>query len=804
MEQAELIERQIEREEEMRGEGIARYLKNTANNPEAELPPGMRMLKHTVGKMSEAVTAWIADVRAGKARKYSHVANALQLCGVDAVAYLTMRHAINAVSGKVKVTSFAISLGTAISDEIEFAQFKAAHPDTFKRVAKKVEESSNSEYRTKVLHLIRRREGVQDLGWDKAGKLQIGTLLMELAIKSTGIVELVTLTEGHHNKAHHLVGTEKTRKWMSNQHEYCQAMLPLYMPMLCKPNDWISPFSGGYMTHRMDMIKTPNKNYLEELENLEMPMVYTALNALQGTAWRINRKVLEVLKDVWNIGDARAKLPNKDPLPVPNKPFDIDDNEESLKEWKKKAASIHTKNNRNLSKVSGVGQKIYLAEKYLEETEFFYVWTLDWRGRAYPVGTILHPQSDDSGKALIEFAHGKPLGALGWKWLAVQLANTWGEDKCSYQDRIKWATDNEALIIEYASDPLGNQGWMDADSPFCFLATCFEWAGYKKSGDAHICHLQIQVDGSCNGLQNFSGLLLDSEGGAATNLIPSEIPSDIYGIVAKRASEVMAKDAAAGKPEAKVLLGKYGRNWTKKNTMTYAYSVSQYGMTDQVMTDLRKFIEEGGALDLTDTDMFKTAAYLSSINRHAIETTVVAAKEAMDWLKEVARLAASDGLPVWWTSPSGLVIQQSYMDTLGQRVRCMCGGKRTEFIIQVEGTKINGRKQSAGIAPNYIHANDGAHLARTIGFGVAKGITDFSFIHDSYGTHACDMDLMSTLLRESFIEQYTPNLLEKFRTEIVTQLVNSGSQEIADQIPPIPAMGTLNLEDVRNSRYFFA
>lgn len=30
MEQAELIERQIEREEEMRGEGIARYLKNTA------------------------------------------------------------------------------------------------------------------------------------------------------------------------------------------------------------------------------------------------------------------------------------------------------------------------------------------------------------------------------------------------------------------------------------------------------------------------------------------------------------------------------------------------------------------------------------------------------------------------------------------------------------------------------------------------------------------------------------------------------------------------------------------------------
>lgn len=804
MTQAQLIERQIEREAEMRGEGVARYLKHLNKSTEAGLPPGIRMLKMTVGKLSEAIGEWIVEVRTGKARKYAHVATAIELAGVDAVAYLAMRHAVNAVSGRVKVTNYAICLGTAIADEIEFAQFKAANPKMFSRIADKVEESSNAGYRTRVLHLMRRREGVQDVNWDKAAKLQVGTLLMELTIQATGIVEMVTLDEGRHNKAHHLVGTEKAREWMSKQHEYCQAMLPLYMPMLCKPNDWINPFQGGYLTHKMEMLKTPNHNYLSELENIEMPMVYRAVNALQNTSWRINKRVLEVLKHLWNIGGQRAGLPNKEPLPIPNKPHDIDANEEACKAWKKEATRIHTHNHRNLSKVSGVGQKIYLADKYAEEESFYFVWTLDWRGRAYPVGTLLHPQADDSGKALLEFSEGKPLGNSGWKWLAVQLANTFGEDKCSYADRIQWALDHDAEILEYARDPLSNQGWTEADSPFCFLATCFEWLGYRTHGNSHVCHLQVQVDGSCNGLQNFSGLLLDPVGGAATNLIPSEKPSDIYGIVATHAAAQMERDASKGIPEAKVLLGRYSRSWTKRNTMTFAYSVSQYGMKDQMMREIRDFTDGGGVMDFTDTDAFKTASYLASINMTAIENTVVAAAAAMDWLKEVAKLAASDGLPVWWTSPAGMPIQQNYMETLGQRVRCMCGGKRTEFIIQVDGKKINGRKQASSISPNVIHSFDAAHLMRTIGFGLDVGIKDFSFIHDSFGTHACDMDELSHQLREAFIEQYSDNLLGKFRDEIVEQLSRSGALEIVDKLPPLPPRGTLNLEEVRNSRYFFA
>ena len=40
----------------------------------------------------------------------------------------------------------------------------------------------------------------------------------------------------------------------------------------------------------------------------------------------------------------------------------------------------------------------------------------------------------------------------------------------------------------------------------------------------------------------------------------------------------------------------------------------------------------------------------------ALGEVVVAARQAMDWLKEVSQVAAQDLLPVWWTSPAGLPV----------------------------------------------------------------------------------------------------------------------------------------------------
>lgn len=799
------IEQQMALEEDMRGLGIARYIKNMTASEEAELPPGALLLRQSVLPLSQAIQTWIDDLRAGNPRRMASILNAIEEVGAAECAYLTMRRMINAVSGRMKTTAFAVELGGDLEEELEYRDFKKTHPKLFKAVAEQVKTSSSDHYRSTVLHLARRRSGVADKGWDKETKLKIGVKLMEMAIESTGLVEINTVQEGPNHTVHYLMGTPKTLEWLEKQHGHCQVLSPLYLPMVCKPNPWVAPKVGGYMTVKLDMVKTPNKNYLEELAHVDMPIVYGALNSLQNTGWRINKRIMEVMQQLWERGGDRAGLPPKEGRPIPPKPHDIDTNEESLKAWKKKAKPVYNWNHRNMSKVIGMAQKLWVAEKFAPFEEFFYVWTLDWRGRAYPVGTFVHPQSDDTGKSLLEFSQGKPLGETGAAWLAVQLANTWGNDKVSFDDRIQWTQDNTSMILGCAFDPLVNREWMDADSPFGFLAACFEWAGYKMMGTAYVSHLPIQVDGSCNGLQNFSAMLLDEIGGRATNLIPSEKPQDIYGLVAAEANKIIDEDwHVRNTTEAEVFLGRITRKLTKRNTMTMPYSVTQFGMKDQLLEEFRKLADDGKPLDYLGCDEFACAGYLAGVNYKAIGKVVVAARNAMDWLKEVAKIAASDALPVVWTNPAGMPIQQNYQATTGKRIELTVGGKVTKFTIQVDGKKLDGRKQAAGIAPNFVHSCDSGHMMRTLVKALDAGITSFSFIHDSYGTHACDMTDLAAILREAFVEQYSEGILERFREEIIEQLALSGSNELIAKIPAIPPKGTLDLEAVKDSQYFFA
>jgi hypothetical protein len=55
--------------------------------------------------------------------------------------------------------------------------------------------------------------------------------------------------------------------------------------------------------------------------------------------------------------------------------------------------------------------------------------------------------------------------------------------------------------------------------------------------------------------------------------------------------------------------------------------------------------------------------------------------------------------------------------------------------------KMDKSRQANGIAPNFVHSMDAAHLMKTIIKAKDKhDIEDFSVVHDSFGTHACDID----------------------------------------------------------------
>jgi DNA-directed RNA polymerase len=92
---------------------------------------------------------------------------------------------------------------------------------------------------------------------------------------------------------------------------------------------------------------------------------------------------------------------------------------------------------------------------------------VDHRGRAYPVPPLMNPQSDHTGRALLEFAHGKPLGERGASWLAIHLANCyWKKKKVAFKNRLAWVRENKGEILDFAANPLRmHRFWAEADQP---------------------------------------------------------------------------------------------------------------------------------------------------------------------------------------------------------------------------------------------------------------------------------------------------------------------------------------------------
>jgi len=343
---------------------------------------------------------------------------------------------------------------------------------------------------------------------------------------------------------------------------------------------------------------------------------------------------------------------------------------------------------------------------------------------------------------------------------------------------------------------------MEADSPWCALAACFEWAGFHAEGPGFVSYLPIALDGSNSGLQHFSALLRDPHGASLVNLLPSDRPADIYMAVARRVQQMA--DESADPQAAPWKGGKVTRKIAKRPVMTYVYSATRYGMQEMVVQTLREIDQEnadvGQPPHLLGADNYAAATWLSHALYAAIGLEAVAASGAMEWLRQVATVVARAGLPFKWTSPIGLPVEQDYTVPIDTRVHAHFNGQRITFRMDLPSDQVDPRGQASAAAPNFIHSCDASHLMAAVLRCRAAGINHLAVIHDSFGTHASDTDILSGILRETLIEQYEENLLVKLRDEILSYL----PPELAEDIPPVPPVGSLDLAVIRDAMYAFA
>ena len=793
-------------EEEMLNRGIERSrrrrLSHLERNESSITSAGKSMVSQTIQPLAQAIVDFYNDSRIGR----PHIAFVMTKdIEPETTAVIVAKHIINTLTMKKALTATAISLGEKIETEVAMGTFAEANPQLFATVKRNLDKRTfNYAYRRrKFRESALRDDNGQWLKWSTNEKLQVGNVFIDLMIKSTGLLEVGTETmRGKKRKI--LRHTAKTLEWISKREAHTELLNPEYLPTIMPPKDWTDVEGGGYITNllpKLDLVKVKNKRFKKELRNIDMPEVYKAVNTMQKTPFRINVGIYEVMEDIWTNYPGRAEVPKTEVMDIPNKPHDIDTNLEARKAWRNMAATAHTANKINGSKVLLFNQILWLAKRFLKHDRIWFPVQLDFRGRAYCIPAFLNYQGNTASKALLEFAEGKPITMEnnGVFYLAMHGANMFGNDKVSLEDRVDWVQQHEDKIVACANSPIEERWWEDADKPFQFLAFCLEWRDYLQHGDGFISHLPVSVDGSCNGLQLYSLLLKDEHSGKLVNVVPADKPADVY---QQLANSVIDKLKESNNPLAPLWL-QYGvkRSTVKRAIMTSVYGSTRYSCSDFVLEDLKKRADKGEQHPFGINPM-PSASFLSGLIWDSLRQELGSAKVGMGFLQDVAKVVAKDDLPIHWTTPTGFYVQQFYPSMKSKRVKTMLMGEVFKPRINEETDKMDKLRMSNGIAPNFIHSLDSSAMMRTINIAYSKGVNNFATVHDSFGTTAGDMQTLIDSIKEGFIQIFdNTHLLEDFLEEVKSQIQN---QKLLKSLPDVPEQSTLEVSKLSECDFFFA
>ena len=295
-----------------------------------------------------------------------------------------------------------------------------------------------------------------------------------------------------------------------------------YKPMLEKATDWEYGTVAARNNETLKLIKGASVDTLAKINPSNTPIVLNAVNKKQAISYTVKPKIFETYK------------------------WALENNQECFEH---NSVDTITKE-RKAAKEAEAYQVLNATEPYVGKV-FYQQYALDSRGRCYPLSAYLNEISSDSGKGMLTFAEGKPLGDGGLDELFHHISNMFGEDKLTHEGKVKFVENKYYEFVSMGKNPKANKAWMVAEEPFQFLSSVIELAEL----DAHfvaggktedfISHTICYRDGSNNGLQWLFSLAKDDKNAHLVNIKPTTDgkPGDMYTHVATRVKDKLIDDA---------------------------------------------------------------------------------------------------------------------------------------------------------------------------------------------------------------------------------------------------------------------
>lgn len=786
--------------------GVGRYQSKveSARQRDAELQTqyGQRLMRGALPKLYKGIEDWQKSITNPNKARYQ-----IDCIPLDpkVIAFISIKAILDSITKKKPLSGVAHNLGARMEDELRCRFLVEANPNKGKgillgAVKRKGEKQKVRHVRSSMKHETQKGLMEEWKPWAHRDKLNMGLQMTELVRVTTGIIEYVyILGSGKKRPTRYVAPTKETMEWIEKYNDYKEFIEPFWLPTVDLPKNWTNVWDGGYdqsntYLPKVPFIKSPNMEYLRSIKGA-LPEPMEACNLIQQTPWTVNTRVLSSMKWCWENNLVVGGLPSRENEDLPPVPIDFKENKEANTEWRRQAAKIYRGRVATMSRRLLVAKILYIADK-LAGNRFFYPSQLDFRGRIYNIPAFLGIQGPDISRGLIQFNRPEKIKKdSDVRWLAIQGANTFGNDKLSLDERVNFANHYTKTAIKIASDPTTHLEWTETDEPFQFLAWCFEWAQLHNTGKLNSC-LPVNMDASNNGLQILSMLMRDEHGAYSTNVLQTDEPQDLYRVVSDKVIEKLrTENTEIGR---KWLSFGIDRKLSKRPTMVFPYGGTFYSCrayVDEWYQD--KLKSKRVTNPFSEMERYTVTGYLSKLTWQSINEVLDKPTQCMTWLKQVAKLIAKTNQGIQWTTPTGFPVQQDYKKTIAQTVTTKLGGQGTHIKWHAESDEISSKKAQQGISPNFVHSLDASALTKSVIKANEEGIYDFAMIHDSYGTHANKCDVFSKVLRESYYELFSVDLLQDFLRQVTIQHPHI-------DFPEIPTYGNADISQVLQSKYFFS
>jgi len=791
-------------------------LRKGAAEGNLDLPKASRLIANTYVMVQDALEAEMAIKTRGTGGKLK---NWLRAIPTTLAAVIALRECIAILSRSgdgVNIQTLASTIGRLWELEVKIKEAESVNPMYMKKVHEQIKDRCTTDqthirrvYNTAYENIMK---GELDSSLNQAEYVQLGKYGVQACMDAGLVISHRTV-----NKLSTSVMFNLAPEIQEFLNDYTDADVRAIMDkeagaMLCAPDDWSTLADGGYLTARrklhsplmsMARIRNSERQHIrDEFTAEKMPAVFNAGNYLQSQKFMLHMPTVNTIRRIWDIGGGvlgvpTKKAPTKPVCPLPPEWDKSTGTPEELvlfSRWKRKAVEFYTELGTWKGHVREVAGHIKVGAVHAEHPIWFPVY-MDTRGRWYYRGTP-NPQGSDLAKSALHFADKKPLGVRGLFWLKVHIANSFGFDKERFIDRAAWTDKHWADIERALDDPENHLDVWGTDAPWCMYSAAWELREAYRSGNpqGYCTGIVVHMDATCSGLQHFSALLRDPIGGQYVNLsddMQCGPKQDIYSRVSTMALQAMQRDTESAEVAVRNMAMWWlsvgiPRGMAKKPVMTYVYGATLRGTCDFV----RVYVEDELGLSWPEEQAsYKYSQYCAMKLFDGIARTVPAAEYAMNWLRSIAK-AQPRGVRMEWRTPTGFLVQHDYQDYDEKRVDIRsCGISKAIVKTRNDSTKPI-RMQNA-IAPNFVHSLDAAHITMTA-LKMKEVRLSMVGIHDSFGTHPCDVDTLHVLTRAAFIELYKDrNILGEFLWDV------HGAGEV-------PMRGELDVECVRDSEFFFS